>query len=122
MKSLAILILSVAALMVSACSQQPQVQPEKTAPTAQLKIKGHTEVSIVMYQCDQGLGQIEMRYFPLHGVAVLVLDSVTHELQQERAASGFWYSNSKYTVRGKGGEIQLEIGRRAPIACTAENF
>ena len=122
MKAFTILIFSVAALMVSACSQQPQVQTQAAASTAPLKIKGHTEVSIVLYHCEQDLGQIEMRYFPLHGVAVLVLDGVTHELQQERAASGFWYSNGLYTVRGKGEEIQLEIGRRAAIQCVTESF
>lgn len=115
------LVFSVAALMLSACSQTPQVQNNTTAPRVPLNIKGHTEVSIVLYQCEQGIGQIEVRFFPAHGVAVLVLDGNTHELQQQRAASGFWYSNGQYTLRGKGAvDAWLEIGRRAPIDCQAE--
>ena len=124
---------SVAALMLSACSMQQQAEKqeavaqavqetaEQAAQKPKLKIKGHTEVSIVMYQCEQDIGQIEMRFFPHHGVAVLVLDGVNHELQQQRAASGFWYSNGKYAFRGKGPtDAWLEIGRRAPIDCQAQ--
>ncbi len=128
MKRFAILTFSVAALILSACSiqQQPVIQEATTTQTApqktKLRIKGHTEVSIVMYQCEQDIGQIEVRFFPHHGVAVLVLEEVTHEMQEQRAASGFWYSNGKYTIRGKGTDAWLEIGRRAPIDCQAENY
>lgn len=139
MKPLAILSFSVAALMLSACGMQQQADkqedatvqkqtqqkaPEKTLTEVkknELKIKEHTEVNIALYQCEQGIGQIEVRFFPVHGVAVLVLDGNNHELQQQPAASGFWYSNGKYTLRGKGAvDAWLEIGRRAPIDCQAQ--
>lgn len=132
MKPLVILSLSIAALMLSACGLQHQAEETKPTPVAkektkeeirkkELKIKEHTEVNIALYQCEQGIGQIEVRFFPVHGVAVLVLDDITHELQQQPAASGFWYSNGKYSFRGKGAtEAWLEIGRRAPIDCKAE--
>lgn len=71
----------------------------------------------VTYVCERGLGEIGMRFFPDHGVAVLVLDGQTHELQQQISASGTWYSNAKYSFRSKGGKAWLEIGRMMPIHC-----
>lgn len=134
MKPFAILTLSVAAFMLSACGTEPQAQKTETPPSTQaqettqaaikkreLKIQEHTEVNILLYQCEQDIGQVEVRFFPVHGVAVLVLDNTPHELQQQRAASGFWYANAKYSFRGKGAtDAWLEIGRRAPINCWAE--
>jgi membrane-bound inhibitor of C-type lysozyme len=72
----------------------------------------------VQFACDNGQA-IEMRFFPLQGVGVLVRDGQTMELQQQPAASGFVYSNGPTTVRGKGDELALEIGRMRPIACRA---
>jgi membrane-bound inhibitor of C-type lysozyme len=58
-----------------------------------------------------------MRFFPEQGVGVLVRGGQTIELQQQPAASGFIYSNGPNTVRGKGDELRLEIGRMAAITC-----
>lgn len=62
---------------------------------------------------------IEMRFFPLQGVGVLVRNGSTVELQQQPMASGFLYSNSSTTVRGKGDELIVEIGRMVPLECRA---
>jgi membrane-bound inhibitor of C-type lysozyme len=72
----------------------------------------------VSFTCEHGQA-IEMRFFPLQGVGVLVRDGQTMELQQQPAASGFVYSNGPNTVRGKGDELTLEIGRMRPISCRA---
>lgn len=72
----------------------------------------------VVFACDDG-ETVEVRYFPLQGVAVLVRHGKTIELQQQPSGSGFIYSNGPSTVRGKGDEISVEIGRRVPIMCKA---
>lgn len=54
-----------------------------------------------------------MRFFPLQGVGVPVRNGEPVELQEQRAASGFIYSNGPNTVRGKGSELFIEIGRLA---------
>lgn len=115
---LMLLSLAVGFLLTSACAKQTAVLPDTNTEVSQAPIK-EVEKIIVHYQCDQGIGEIEMRFFPHHGVAVLVLDGKTHELQEQRAASGMWYSSGQYTFRGKGQEGWLEIGRRAPIDCKA---
>ncbi|ALO47530.1 ABC-type transport auxiliary lipoprotein family protein [Pseudohongiella spirulinae] len=73
----------------------------------------------VSFSCDDNR-DIELRFFPMQGVAVLVRNGNTIELQQEPSASGFRYSNGPNTVVGKGDELTLEIGRMAPIHCHAE--
>lgn len=99
--------LSALALMaLTACVQEkPQVQA--------------TQMNRVIYNCAHD-EQVEMRFFPQQGVAVMVRRGDTIELQQQRSASGFIYSNGPNTVRGKGTDLQIEIGRMMPIQCTAQ--
>jgi cholesterol transport system auxiliary component len=73
----------------------------------------------VSYRCDNG-ERIEMRFFPLQGVGVLLRNGNTMELQQEPAATGFRYINGPSTVYGKGDELRLEIGRMVPIQCQTD--
>jgi membrane-bound inhibitor of C-type lysozyme len=72
----------------------------------------------VRYRCDNG-ESVALRFFPTQGVATLVRGGRTMELQQQPAGSGFVYSNGPNTVRGKGDELMLEIGRMAAIRCQA---
>jgi len=72
----------------------------------------------VQYVCGNG-EEIEMRFFPLQGVGVLVRHGKPMELQQQPTGSGFLYSNGPNTVRGKGNELIIEVGRRVPIQCQA---
>ena len=78
----------------------------------------HNTMRRVNFACENG-EDVQMRFFPAEGVAVLVRDGRTLELQQQPAASGFLYRNGPNTVRGKGDELQVEIGRRVPIKCKA---
>jgi membrane-bound inhibitor of C-type lysozyme len=84
------------------------------APRADLEVTERR----VRFTCVNG-EEIEMRFFPREGVAVLVRHGRPIELQQQRSGSGFLYSNGPNTVRSKGNELTLEIGRMAPIACKA---
>lgn len=45
-------------------------------------------------------------------------DSIT--LPIAISGSGYYYTNGKYGLRGKGDEATWEVGRMAPINCTAE--
>ena len=71
-------------LLLAACTAAP-VKPQEAMRS-------------VTFGCDNG-EQMEMRFFPAQGVAVLVRHGNPIELQQQRAASGFVYSNGPNTVR-----------------------
>ena len=72
----------------------------------------------VTFACMNG-ETIAVRFFPAQGVAVLVRNGNTIELQQQPTGSGFLYSNGPNTIRGKGDELMLEIGRMVPVPCKA---
>ena len=92
--------------LIAGCAAPP---PQFGEPTGERRVR---------YVCDNR-EDIEMRFFPLQGVGVLVRHGKTVELQQMPAASGFHYSNGPITVRGKGDDLTVEIGRMMPIQCRA---
>lgn len=108
--------LGVAALMLTGCAQTTSINDDANQIDAAFAEKYNDKI-ISIYQCQPDNKEVEVRYFPTQGVAVLVLNEQTHELHDHVTASGFWYTNGKYTVRGKGQTIWLEIGRMAAIEC-----
>ncbi len=60
-----------------------------------------------------------MRFIPERNVAVLLRNGDAVELPQRPSGSGFVYSNGPNTIRGKGRELKVEIGRMVPIQCQA---
>lgn len=102
------LILIVTTFFLSACSTSD--------PLVSAQQESYYSVEKKFYECVNA-NPIEVRFFPNHGVAVLVLNSQTHELQQQQTENGFWYSNQLYSIRGSGNDLRLEIGRRMPITC-----
>lgn len=72
----------------------------------------------VRYVCGNG-EEVEMRFFLLQGVGVLVHRGKPMELQQQPTASGFLYSNGSNTVSGKETELIIEVGGMVPIQCQA---
>lgn len=86
-----------------------------TSAQIETEAAGERRVSFV---CGNG-DNVEMRFFPLRREAVLVRHGEAIKLQQQPSGSGFIYSNGPNTVRGKGEEIMIEIGRMVPIKCQA---
>ena len=76
------------------------------------------DVREVFFSCGNG-ESVAVRFFPAQGVAVLVRDGQTIELQQQPSGSGFIYSNGPNTIRGKGDDLTVEIGRMVPVQCKA---
>ena len=77
------------------------------------------DVRSVKFRCENG-EQIEARFFTARGTAVLVRHGDSIELKQQPSGSGFVYGNGPNTIRGKGDELIVEIGRMAPIKCQAQ--
>jgi membrane-bound inhibitor of C-type lysozyme len=97
-----------AAALLCACSATPPAPPAPAAP-ADLD---------VAFTCTHG-ESVSVRFSPAHGTAVLTRHGERMELQQQPSGSGFIYSNGPNTIRGKGDDLTLEIGRMAPIQCKA---
>lgn len=77
------------------------------------------DVRDVAFTCVNGQS-LSVRFFPTQETALLMRNGETIELRQQPSGSGFIYSNGPNTIRGKGDELMVEIGRMAPIRCKAE--
>ena len=74
---------------------------------------------VVQFACENG-ETFEVRFFTGEQRAIMVRGGRELELHQQAVASGFFYTNGATGIRGKGDELMLEIGRRAPILCQAQ--
>lgn len=72
----------------------------------------------VAFTCANG-ASLSVRFFPIQGIAVLVRNGENIELDQKVSGSGFLYSNGPNTIRGKGDDLTVEIGRMVPLQCKA---
>lgn len=93
--------------LVTACVARPPIDD------------GSANFREVAFTCANG-PDVSVRFFPAQGVAVLVRNGATLELQQQPSGSGFIYSNGPTTIRGKGDELTVEIGRMVPLRCKAK--
>lgn len=72
----------------------------------------------VRFECENG-ESVHVNFHTKEERAVLHYGGQATELTQQRTGSGFYYTNARTGIRGKGDELLLEIGRRAPIRCRA---
>ncbi|QFZ54455.1 hypothetical protein FEZ18_06425 [Oceanihabitans sp. IOP_32] len=51
---------------------------------------------------------LELAFNHNKGTVIIKFDGDTSELQSQKPASGFWYKNEQYELRGKGNDIELK--------------
>jgi membrane-bound inhibitor of C-type lysozyme len=72
----------------------------------------------INYACENGTALIVA--FSEKAADVTLPDGAKVSLPQQASGSGFWYSNGRYELRGKGEEAQFAIGRMAPVPCKVQ--
>ncbi len=73
---------------------------------------------LAIYDCTNG-ESLSVRFLSDRQMAELLYRDESIELQQEPSGSGFLYSSGPSTIRGKGNELVVEIGRMIPLRCQA---
>jgi membrane-bound inhibitor of C-type lysozyme len=74
-------------------------------------------VTTVAYVCEDGT-QLEVTFDnPRQMATVAIPNAPTTELLQEKTASGIWYRNGQYELRGRGSEANWSAGGATPTAC-----
>ncbi|MDU0354485.1 MliC family protein [Paraglaciecola aquimarina] len=73
----------------------------------------------VTFACERGKS-IVVRFSLNSELAMLFDNNQVAELTQKPSASGYFYTNNKISIRGKGDALQLEIGRMAALKCHAQ--
>jgi membrane-bound inhibitor of C-type lysozyme len=102
----AILVATALACLAAACTSPPPAGSRGP------------EVHEVAFRCTDGQS-LSVRFFPAQERAVLLRNGDAIELPQQRSGSGFIYSNGPTTIRGKGKDLTVEIGRMVPLQCKA---
>lgn len=75
-----------------------------------------TEIQMLSFNCAGG-EQLQVAFNTEKHHAELRRNGDSFVLTQQRVASGFRYSDGRRTIRGKGAELIVEIGRMAPMSC-----
>lgn len=118
MKTTLPIALILALFTIAACSKVNNEQNKKEGKSAKEEINLQEEKSTtVTYHCQRG-ESIDVLF--TSSAAILTRNSEQHTLAQQPTGSGFLYSNGKISIRGKGDNIILEIGRMAPLDCSAQ--
>lgn len=102
-KTLTIVIL--AALFMNACKEPKQ----KTADTTSTELVENVDVNIIKrISTDKDGKKLEMTFNNDEGTATLNFNGETIILVAQKAASGIWYTNENFELRGKGNDIELK--------------
>lgn len=102
-KILTIALLTV--IFLSSCNETPKQENAETTTTEAVENVGDDIVT--SSSTDKDGKKLEMIFNNAEGTATLNFNGETIELVQQRAASGIWYNNENYELRGKGNDIQL---------------
>lgn len=103
-RTLSLALLS--ALVLTSCkenSKQETTEVQETEISADVK-DDFVSTSYV----NKEEKELEVVYNNTQGTATFVFDGETVELEQQQSASGVWFKNDTYELRGKGNDIELK--------------
>lgn len=102
-------ILSVAllgAIFFNSCKETPKQESAEMTTSETVEINNDDVVTDTLI--DKDGKKLEMSFNNTKGTLTVNFNGETIEMAQERAASGIWYSNENYELRGKGNDIELK--------------
>lgn len=112
-------LVTCAALLLSACALSPTL-----TPAAYYQCERGTELQVVFKEITVskktgGGRNTQHRLEKKRTTAFVTLnDGTALELPVQKVASGFMFSNGRYTLRGKGNEAMWAVGRMVEEQCT----
>ena len=92
-----------AAFWLSSCKESPKQENTDTTTTEQV-----ADDIVKSTSTDADGNNLEMKFNNTKGTATLDFKGETIELVAEKSASGIWYTNDHYELRGKGNDIELK--------------
>ncbi|MFP7655850.1 MULTISPECIES: MliC family protein [Chryseobacterium] len=107
---------AIAALFLTSCNKEKT--PADTATTATVDtisskpsdsaaVSAGKDEIVKSTSTDSSGKTLEMTFNNTKNTATVVFNKETIELQGQKPASGIWYKNDHYELRGKGEEIEL---------------
>ncbi len=109
MKITILTIAMLAALFLSACTETPKQQnTETTTATTTKTVEKVTDDIVTTTSTDKDGKKLDVLFNNTKGTATVNFNGETIELAQEKSASGIWFKNENYELRGKGNDIELK--------------
>ena len=106
MKRIVLTLAVTVALFLTSCKESTH---EKSDTTIIENTEATTTTeSTVTSLLDKDGRKLEIHYDNTNGMATVTFDGETIEMKQEKAASGVWFKNDSYELRGKGNDLTLE--------------
>ncbi len=105
-KFLTIVVASV--LFLNSCKETPKQENTETTKTETLENDSEDAVLVTTTSTDKNGKKLEMAFNNTKGTATIKFNGETAELVSEKPASGIWYKNDLYELRGKGNDITLK--------------
>ncbi|PKR80438.1 hypothetical protein CW751_10260 [Brumimicrobium salinarum] len=92
----------VSAMILSSCSESAEQESlETTEETKTEKVETITSV-------DENGKELQLAFNNAEGRVTLTFEGETIVLASEKPASGIWYKNDHYELRGKGNDLELK--------------
>ncbi|ABG41221.1 hypothetical protein Patl_2709 [Paraglaciecola sp. T6c] len=108
-----VLLMPLLILGLQACSPEANLEDKKRVEAEEAE-----QYTRVIFECD-GNAPVTVRFYNDSDRAVMTRNNDEIELTQEPSASGFSYTNGPNSIRGKGDDLTVHIGRMAAINCRA---
>lgn len=102
-RTLTITLLS--ALVLTACKDKPKQETIEVQET-EVATKVEDDFVTITYVNEENK-ELEVVYNNTQGTATFVFEGETVELEQKQSASGVWFKNDSFELRGKGNDIEL---------------
>ena len=106
MKKNILIITLLAALVLNACKDAPQ--KENVESTKNETVDNSNDDIVITTSTSKDGEKLDISFNNTKGTATLNFNGEVIELTQEKAASGIWYKNGSYELRGKGNDIELK--------------
>lgn len=94
------------AIFLNACKDKQKDENPETI-TAE-SVDNPSDDIVTSNLTDKDGKELKMRFNNTKGTATIDFQGETIEMDAEKAASGIWYKNDQYELRGKGNDIELK--------------
>lgn len=93
-------------LFLNSCKETPKQESAEMTTTEAVETSNDDIVTDTL--TDKDGKKLDMSFNNTKGMVTVNFNGETIEMVQEKAASGIWYSNENYELRGKGNDIELK--------------
>src|SRR5690554_51143 len=114
MKKTILSFVMLSALFFTSCTEETA---SNTAEVSGEKTEIKEDIVKTSSTDEQG-NTLEMTFNNTKNIVTIEFEGITQELSSKRPASGIWYTNDEYELRGKGDAIELKKGEEVVFKST----